>query len=325
MNLAHIHLLLNHWPIIGSFVGLFLFMAALFANSDDLKQASLAFLTLMALLAIPTYFSGDVANEVLKESTPLPKELIATHQGAAFFSLIFMEITGAVALIGLWRFSRMSRPAPGPVARWNSTLVLFLSIVTAGLMTVTGNTGGAIRHPEVFGDPNAVSTVGAIGSKIVPIVSYFATGFSRWVWPVLETLHFLGLILIVGAIGALNLRLLGFVKDLPVAPLHRLLPLGIAGLVVNIITGVLFFIGMPFFYAWNPLFHLKMAAVVVAGTILLLFNCTSAFRGWAKLGRDEEPPAFAKFIAASSLLLWLAIIVLGRYLPLTQETLLGAK
>jgi uncharacterized membrane protein len=247
--------------------------------------------------------------------------LVSTHQGAALLSLIFIEITGAVALIGLWQFSRMSRPAPGPVARWNFALVLLLSIVTAGLMTVTGNTGGAIRHPEIFSDQNATSTVGAIGSKIVPSVEYFVTEFSRWVWPVLETLHFLGLILIVAAIGGLNLRLLGFVKDLPVAPLHRLLPWGIAGFVINIITGILFFIGMPFFYAWNPLFHLKMATVVVAGATLVSFNCSSAFRSLSKLGPGEDPPATAKFIAASSLLLWFVIIVLGRYLPLTQESL----
>jgi uncharacterized membrane protein len=321
MNLPHVHLLLNHWPIIGAFVGLLLFLVAFFANSDDLKQASLAFFTLIALLAIPTYTSGDVANEVLKTSTALPKELINTHQGAALLSLIFIEITGAVALIGLWQFSRMSRPAPAAVARWNFALVLLLSIVTAGLMTVTGNTGGAIRHPEILSGHDAASTVGAIGSRIVPLTAYFVTEFSRWIWPALETLHFLGLILIVAAIGGLNLRLLGFVKDLPVAPLHRLLPWGIAGFVINIITGILFFIGMPFFYAWNPLFHLKMATVVVAGATLVLFNCSSAFRSLAKLGPGEDPPATAKFIAASSLFLWLVIIVLGRYLPLTQESL----
>ena len=321
MNLAHIHLLLNHWPIIGAFVGLFLFLVAFFANSDDLKQTSLAFFTLIALLAIPTYMSGDIANEVLKASTPLPQELINTHRGAALLSLIFMEITGAVALIGLWQFSRMSRPAPGLVARWNSAVVLLFSIVTVGLMTATGNTGGAIRHPEIFSGQDAAWTVPAIGSNIAPLAAYFVTGFSRWVWPALETLHFFGLILIVAAIGGLNLRLLGFVKDFPVAPLHRLLPWGIAGLGINIITGILFFVGMPFFYAWNPLFHLKMATVFVAGATLVLFNCTSAFRSWAKLGPGEDPPAFAKFIAASSLFLWLVIIVLGRYLPLTQESL----
>src|SRR5205085_5620880 len=113
MTLAHIHLLLNHWPIIGSFVGLGLFLVALAANSDDLKQTSLGFFAFLALLAIPTYMSGDVANEVLKTTTALPKDLVSTHQGAAMLALVSMEITGFAALIGLWRFSRMSRPAAG--------------------------------------------------------------------------------------------------------------------------------------------------------------------------------------------------------------------
>ena len=322
MTLVHIHLLLNHWPIIGAFIGLGLFLIALATNSDHLKQASLGFFTFLALLAIPTYMSGDVANEVLKTNTPpLPKELIATHQGAAMLGLVFMEITGLAALIGLWQFSRMSRPAPGPVARWNSVAVLILSIVTAGLMVSVGNTGGAIHHPEILSGQDTGSTVGAIGSKIVPSVSYFVTESSRWIWPILETLHFLGLILIVAAIGGLNLRLLGFVKELPVAPLHRLLPWGIAGFILNIVTGILFFVGMPFFYAWNPIFYMKMGAIVIAGTILLLFNCTASFRAWAQLGSGEDPPKLARYVAAASLFLWFAIIVLGRYLPLTQESL----
>jgi len=66
MNLVHIHLLLNHWPIIGSFVGLGLFLVSVFANSDALKQTSLAFLALIALLSIPTYMSGKVAQEEVK-------------------------------------------------------------------------------------------------------------------------------------------------------------------------------------------------------------------------------------------------------------------
>ena len=109
MNLAHIHLLLNHWPVIGSFIGLGLFLVALAANSDDLKQTSLAFFALMALVAIPTYMSGDVAHEVLKGSGGLSEASIRTHQGMALLALLFMEITGSVALIGLWRFSRMAR------------------------------------------------------------------------------------------------------------------------------------------------------------------------------------------------------------------------
>jgi hypothetical protein len=321
MNLAHLHLLLNHWPVIGSFIGLGLFLVALIANSDDLKQTSLAFFAFLALIAIPTYMSGNVTHEVLKESMRLPNDLVQTHQGVALLALVSMGVTGGFALAGLWQFSRMSGPAPKPVARWNSRAVLVLSIVTVVFMAMAGNTGGAIRHPEIVSSQDAALALGAFGTKIVPATSYFVTGYSRWVWPILETLHFLGLILIVAAIGGLNLRLLGFWKEVPIAPLHRLLPWGIAGFVVNIVTGMLFFVGMPFFYAFNITIFLKMGAILIAGATLLLFYCTSAFRTWAYLGPGDEPPASAKFLAASSLVLWFAIIVLGRYIPLTQDSL----
>src|SRR5262245_23460526 len=228
MNLAHIHLLLNHWPIIGSFIGLGLFLIALVMNSDDLKQTSLALFALLALLAIPTYMSGNVAQEVLKESiSDLSDASVEMHQGAALLALVFMEITGGVALMGLWKFSRSSRPTDKPMARWNYPAVLILSLVPVGLMAVAGNTGGAIRRSELQLEGTS-SLIGSIGAKIVPATSYFVTEYSRWTWPLLETLHFFGLILIVAAIGGLNVRLLGFLKQLPVAPLHRLLPWGIA-------------------------------------------------------------------------------------------------
>lgn len=319
MNLAHIHLLLNHWPVLGSFIALALFVLALIAKSDDLKQVSLAFFGLLALLVIPTYMSGNVAEEVLRKSLQAP--LVQAHQGAAMLGLVFMELTGIVALMGLWRYSRMSSPLPSQAGHWSSPAVLVLAIATVGVMTVTGNTGGAIRHPEILSGPETQSIVSTIGAKLVPAASYFVTEYSRWIWPAMETLHFFGLILIVAAFGALNLRLLGFLKQFPVAPLHRLVPWGIAGVVINIATGMLFFVGMPFFYDYNPVLYMKISAVVIAGATLLFFYCTGAFRAWANLAPGEDPPAFAKFIAGFSLFLWAAIIVLGRYIPLTQESL----
>jgi hypothetical protein len=321
MNLVHIHLLLNHWPIIGSFIALGLFLVALIANSDDLKQASLALFGFLALFAIPTYMSGNVAYEVIKGTAGISQMTVQAHEGIALLSLTFMLITGGVALIGLWQYSRMSHPTPRSAARWNVPAVLVLAIITASLMAIAGNTGGAIRHPEILSGQEAVSSFGMTATKFVSATSYFSTGYSRWVWPILETLHFLGLILIVAAIGGLNLRLLGFWREVPVAPLHRLLPWGIFGFVINIVTGMLFFVGMPFFYAFNLTMYLKMGAMVLAGFTLILFNCTSAFRGWSRLGPSENPPAFAKFVAASSLVLWTAIIILGRYIPLTQDGL----
>jgi hypothetical protein len=54
---------------------------------------------------------------------------------------------------------------------------------------------------------------------------------------------------------------------------------------------------------------------MLAGANLLLFYCTSAFRSVEHLGPGEDAPMFAKIIAASSIILWIAAIVLGRYIP----------
>ena len=316
MYLAHLHLLLNHWPIIGTVIGLGLFFVSLVVHSDDLKQASLALFSLIALLAIPTYLSGNAAEEEIKKIPGVSTAFIQAHQGAALLAFVFMEITGAVALLGLWRFSRtvkdpwISRPAG-----WNLSAVLLSSIATVGLMAITGNTGGEIRHPEILSGQETTSAVGTVGSKIIPSIQYFVIDYSRWVWPILEDLHFLGLILLLGTIGALNLRILGFLKQLPLAPLHRFIPWGIAGFIINIITGLLFFIGMPGFYVVNVVFQIKMLTILVAGANLLLFYCTGAFLVWEQLGPREDAPPFAKFIAATSILLWFAVIVLGRYIP----------
>jgi hypothetical protein len=315
---AHIHLLLNHWPIIGTFIALGLFVISIVANQAQLKQTSLALFSFIALMSIPTYMSGDSAQLFLKDTPEISADLVKTHQGAAFLALIFMEITGAFAAIGLWQFSRIGKKSGNSQpAGWNLAAVLLTSMVTVWLMTITGNTGGEIRHPEIISGQaqGAASSVGALGARIVPIVQHYVNEYSMWVWPVLEDLHFIGLILILGAVGVLNLRILGFLKQLPVAPLHRFIPWGIAGLFINVVTGILFFMGMPPFYADNPDFKLKMVAIVIAGTNLLLFYCSSAFRPLALLGPGEDAPAFAKFLAASSLFLWIAIIFLGRYIP----------
>ena len=321
MNLAHAHILLNHVPIIGTLMTLGLFLVSLVANRKDLTQASLALFSLIALLAIPTYMSGNAAEDVIKEFPGVSMDLIETHQGAAMLAFVFMEITGAISLAGLWQFSRSTKnPRDSRPGRLNLSGVLLFAIITAGLMAVTGNTGGEIRHPEIVLGQQATSIFGLVGGEIISSIKHFVIDSSMWVWPVLEDLHFLGLILILGSMGVLNLRILGFLKQLPVAPLHRFLPWGIAGFFINVVTGLLFFLGMPGFYTVNVIFQIKMLTVLLAGGNLLLFNCTSAFRALEHLGPGEEAPRFAKFIAASQIFLWIAVIVLGRYIPYGEVT-----
>jgi len=230
-----------------------------------------------------------------------------------------MELTGAAAILSLWRFSTTGKWLTAS-ARASLALVLAFALVTAGLMGIAGNTGGDIRHPEILAGQEPASAIGVMGTSLIKTIEVFVIDTSQWIWPILEDLHFIGLILLLGTIGVLNLRVLGFMKRLPIAPLHRFIPWGIAGFIINVITGFMFYLGMPGFYVLNFVFQLKILAVLLAGGTLLLFYCTSAFRGLERVGPGEDAAASAKLIAACSLLLWLAVIILGRYIPFGEVT-----
>jgi len=315
MNLPHLHLLLNHLPIIGTFIAVGLFLVALATSSDDLKQVTLALFALMALMAIPAYLTGYIAQDRLRDEPGVSASLIAMHQGAALLAFAALALTGAVAWVGLWQYRRASRLSLPTVAA-----LLVCAVLTMSLMVVAGDTGGAIRHPEIVSNEAAASTVGTIGSRLSAGIEFVVTGSNRWVWPVLEIFHFVGLALVLGATGILNLRLLGFFKQLPAGPFHRFIPWGLAGLGINVVTGMLFFLGMPFFYVYNADFLLKILAIVLAGASLLL-HCTNAFRESELLAAGEDAPLRVKVLAAGSMVLWIAVIVLGRYMPLFEDTL----
>jgi len=317
MYSAQFHLLLNHWPIIGTIFGLVLFLLAIITNRDPLKQISLILIVFVALMSIPAYMSGNAAQQVIKDMPGVSMAMIENHQGAAFISLVFLEITGAFALFGLWQYSvpKKKESRASSLSLGTAALVFLFLVITVVMMSITGNTGGDIRHPEIVSPQESMSALGAAGAKLVPAIQDFVINSSMWVWPVLEDLHFIGLILLVGSLGLLNIRILGFLKSLPVAPLHRFVPWGIAGFGINIVTGMLFFVGMPNFYTNNPDFQLKMVFIVAAGTNLMLFYCSSAFREVATLGPGDDAPVSAKLVAFSSLFLWISLIVLGRYMP----------
>jgi len=75
---------------------------------------------------------------------------------------------------------------------------------------------------------------------------------SKWGWPMAESIHFLGLSMLVGCIGMFDLRLLGIGKRIPIAALHKLIPLGLTGFAINITSGSLFLLTEPDQYIYNP-------------------------------------------------------------------------
>ena len=323
MNFPHLHLLLNHFPIIGTTVGLGLFLISMVGENEDLRRASLIIFAAMALLAIPTFFSGTGAQGAIKKLPGVSEVLIERHQGAAMLALLFMEITGALSLAGLWKSQGTSRPAKW---NWSLSAVLFFSLITVGLMARVGTTGGDIRHPEIGSGQEEIAE-GSVISKMVarlePSPDKFAELMtaSKWWWAFMMDLHFVGLVLLIGTVGILDLRMLGFAKQIPIDPLHRLVPWAMAGFGINLVTGVLAFTGMDQFYTYDWAFWLKMLAIVLLGLNVAAFYLTGAFESVRGLGPGDDAPLFAKFIAATSLFLWFAVITLGRYIQSYSDTI----
>src|ERR1700686_799505 len=103
MNFAHLHLLLNHFPIIGTIVGLGLFLVSLVGKNEDLRRASLIIFPAMALVAILAFFSGVGAQGAIRKLPGVSEALIERHQGSAMLAMLFMEITGGLSPGALWK------------------------------------------------------------------------------------------------------------------------------------------------------------------------------------------------------------------------------
>ncbi len=136
---------------------------------------------------------------------------------------------------------------------------------------------------------------------------------TAWAWPIAESLHFLGLCLLVGAIGSFDLRLLGVGKRVPIAAMHRFIPWGILGFAINITTGSMFLLSEPDQYIYNPSFHLKVLFLTIAGLNAGTFYLTS-YRQVFGDAASLDAPTHAKVIAAVSLSAWITVIICGRLL-----------
>ncbi|MEX0619405.1 MAG: DUF6644 family protein [Pseudohongiellaceae bacterium] len=134
---------------------------------------------------------------------------------------------------------------------------------------------------------------------------------SPWGWPTAESIHFIGLCLLVGTVGVFDLRMLGVGRGIPMAALHSLVPVGVAGYLLNVITGLMFFTSAPDQYLYNPAFQLKMLFMLVAGLNMLFFYSSAVAALHNTVDTDVAPPR-ALIIATVSLLCWSLIIICGR-------------
>ena len=155
MSWAHIHLALNHVPVIGLLIALLLLAVATLRRSTELTRISYSLLVLLAATAMVVYLTGEPAEELIENLPGFSEALVEQHEEVALIATIGIVVLGLVALVGLIRF-RARRIAPA----WYGRGVLLLALLMGGVMVWTANLGGQIRHSEIRANEGAATEGG---------------------------------------------------------------------------------------------------------------------------------------------------------------------
>jgi uncharacterized membrane protein len=302
---SHVHMILNHFPTVGFVLALGLYVVALVMRDVVMTRACLVLFVICGILGVPTYVTGNASMWALTDP-PIPgitKAVINAHRDMALLMLFGLAFTGVAAWIELWRFRHLGR-----FSNRSLYLVLAFAIITLGVMAETGHRGGQIAHPEIRVATDVLPTDPKAGwSAAIELLINNVIWFVPW-----QTLHFFGFSLVFGTALAVSLRVLGFWKSLSFSAVHRLLPLGVFGVVINVFSGMLILQADSFRYLNEITFVPKIAFFTIGAIAVLYFSLSE--RLWT-VKAGEDAPMSAKWVAAVVLLSWAGVITGGRLLP----------
>lgn len=144
MNYAHLHLILNHFPVIGTIIGLVVIVIGLIRKNDTLIKTGLISFILMALVTIPVFLTGEPAEEIVEKVVGTSEAIMERHEEEAKFSLIAMEILGAISLFTMIISKKLQN-----LSKMLTLTAAIVAFLVVGMMGWTANLGGQIRHSEI--------------------------------------------------------------------------------------------------------------------------------------------------------------------------------
>lgn len=144
MNDAHLHLIVNHFPIIGSIFGLGILIAGLIFKNNATKNVAYVLFIIAAVFAFFSMFTGEGAEELVEDMPSIGKEIIHEHEEMAEKLALVLYLLGVVSLTGLYLNIRNHSKA-----KLVSFLVVTIAVVAVFLAQQTGTSGGEIRHTEI--------------------------------------------------------------------------------------------------------------------------------------------------------------------------------
>ncbi len=302
---SHVHIILNHFPTVGFVFALVFYIASLVMNNVVMQRASLVLFVICAILGVPTFVTGNASMWALTDPpvAGISKAVINAHRDFALYSLFALAFTGVTSWVALWRFRHLGR-----FSNRFLTVILVFAVVTLGVLAETGHRGGQINHPEIRAATDVLPTDPNAG--LSPFVEH---EINQVLWFVpWQTVHFFGFALIFGTAFAVSLRVLGFWKSMPFSAVHRILPLGVFGVVTNVFSGMLILQADSSRYLNEITFVPKVIFITIGAIAVLYFSLSEPL--W-KLKPGEDAPMSAKWVAALVLLSWTGVIIGGRLLP----------
>lgn len=149
MDATHLHLILTHFPIVGTIIGIGILIYGQILKKIEIQKVALVTFIVMALLTIPVFLTGEEAAETVENIAGVSEQLIENHEELAEKAIWVMGLLGVLSLISLVAILKKVS-----FSKTLTLITLIVSIVTFGLFAQVGNLGGQIRHSEIRTDSN---------------------------------------------------------------------------------------------------------------------------------------------------------------------------
>jgi uncharacterized membrane protein len=156
MNDAHLHMVVNHFPIIGTIFGAGILVTGLIIKNNTVKNVAYSLFVVAAVFAALSMATGEGAEELVEDMPGIGHEIIHEHEEIAEKLALALYVLGAFSLFGL--YANIKKHSQAKTAAF---LILVISIISIYFAQITGTTGGEIRHTEIranTGESNMPST-----------------------------------------------------------------------------------------------------------------------------------------------------------------------
>jgi len=147
MSWGYLHMIINHFPIVGTIIGSILVIVGLVFKNEGVKISGLGIIVFAALMAVIAYLTGDSAENAVQNLPEIAESLINRHEDIATISMYLMIPSGLLAAMTLYSIWKKENSVV-----FLLVITLVFTLISAAAMVFTGYTGGQIRHSEFRSD-----------------------------------------------------------------------------------------------------------------------------------------------------------------------------